>query len=160
MGELIRRDTELFRKRFKEMAKLRGIRVMYQYMLNNYEYSIHSELKAQYSAPMPLDIIFFDYNNQKTLKRLGWFSENADDKPYVAQVPYDTPYLQKGCRIIMGSATTPDFKVFRIEDIQTIMQFPDSWWVKLAPEFEDAMPPEQHDYTQSDFKFLKQGDDV
>lgn len=68
---------------FKEMAKLRGIEVRYQYLYSNLDYSIHTELKGSYSEPIAMNIIFEEYPRQSTLKRLGWFSEDLEQKDHL-----------------------------------------------------------------------------
>ena len=119
MGQLVKADSTMFRSWFKEMAKLLGIRVIYQY---------------------PIDMKFTIYAEENpkitTLRKYGWVSEIPDDKPYLAQLPFDAKNLCKGCRIsIIPPLPLADKRVFVITDIQSNLQFPDSWMCKLAPVF-------------------------
>lgn len=157
MGTLIKDDATILREMFKEMAKLRGIEVRYQYLYSNLDYSIHTELKGSYSEPIAMNIIFEEYPRQSTLKRLGWFSEDPKaERPPIAQLPYDAPYLQKGCRILIKFGPNGEEKVFRITRITCIMQYPDSWYCQLAPEFETTTLPVDTNYNQTDTNFLKE----
>lgn len=155
MGTLIQKDAKLFRGWFKEMAKLIGIRVLYQYMHTDKSFDVHGALKGTYSDPENLDIIFIEYPDQKTLKKLGWYSEDKEQRPIMAQLPYDTPNLQSGCRILIPYGVTEvDYKTFRITEIKTIPTMPDSYYVKLAPEFASIFSETLSDYSDSDFNMI------
>lgn len=83
-----------------------------------------------------MDIIFTENPKITTLRKYGWVSEIPDDKPYMAELPFDAKNLCKGCRITM-KAPLPlaSDRVFVVTDIQANLQFPDSWACKLAPVF-------------------------
>ena len=38
-------------------------------------------------------------SSSKTLKNYGWVSEDNNDKPYIAYLPFDTPYIQTKARL-------------------------------------------------------------
>lgn len=156
MGQLFQEDALIYREFFKEQAKLLGIQVKYQYPVDM-DYTLHGQEDPKgYSEPVDLDIIFDQSPKLKTLKKLGWISEDPSDKPYMIQVPYDTPNLQKGSLIILPSPLplVPS-KVFKITDITVDQILPDSWYCKVAPKFEkkDALKPE--DYKDKPYSFLK-----
>jgi hypothetical protein len=156
MGQLINKDASLYRGFFKEQAKLLGIHVLYQYPIDM-EFTVHGqENPLGYSDPIEMDIIFDQSPKLKTLKRFGWMSEDPEDKPYLIQVPFDAPNLQKGCLITLP-APLPliDSRVFKITDISFDQILPDSWYCKLAPKFEkqNAIVPE--DYKETPGTFLK-----
>ena len=156
MGLLVKDDATIMRDMFKEMAKLRGISVRYQHLYSNTDYSIHTELKGSYSEPIPMDIIFDENPRQTTLKKLGWVSEDQRaERPILAQLPYDAPFLQKGCRLLIKFGPNGDEKIFRITRIQCIMDYPDSWYCQLAPEFETTTLPVDTNYNDTDTNFLK-----
>ena len=156
MGLLIDDDANLFKGFFKEMCKLRGIRGKYQYIMSSKEYTIHSELKVTYSEPLLVDMIFEEYPKQRTLRRHGWFSEDKkDDVPYVAHIPYDVPKVEKGCLIWIPAGATNVFKPFRIEDISTIIEFPASLTVKLAPYIQDTTPDSYETYHDTNTNYLR-----
>jgi len=155
MGDLFRKDTTLFRSYFKEQAKLLGVKVLYRYPIDM-EYTIHStENPLGYSEPIEMDIIFDSSPKLRTMKRLGWVSESPDDKPYLAQLPFDSPNLQKGCLIDLP---VPDpltrSKTFRVTDIQVDQIFPDSYYCKLVPKFEEITLTKK-DYADNSYSFLK-----
>lgn len=159
MGLLIDDDANLFKGFFKEMAKLRGIRGKYQYVLPGKDYTIYSELKAVYSEPLLVDMIFEEYPAQKTLRRHGWFSEDKkDNTPYIAHVPYDVPHLQKGCLIWIPSGGTKTFNPFRIEELSTVIEYPASVTVKVAPYVESDTPNTFKDYQDTNTNFLRSGE--
>lgn len=156
MGLLVDKDANMFKSYFKEMAKLRGIRCKYQYPLPNKEYTIYSELKASYSEPLLVDIVFEENPSQRTLRRHGWFSEDKKDAtPYLANVPFDLPELQKGCLIWVPSGATDVFKPFRVEDISSVIEFPASLTVKLAPYLQDTTPSSYESYQKTNTNYLK-----
>ena len=155
MGTLFNADATLYRNFFKEQAKLLGIHVQYQYPIEM-DYTLHGqEDPVEYSTPIEMDIIFSESPKLKTLKKLGWISEDPNDKPYMIQVPYDAPNLQKGCLITLPSPLplTPN-RVFKITDITVDQVLPDSWYCKVAPKMEEFKAIKQEDYKNKSFSFL------
>lgn len=146
MGLLTKNDSTIFRNFFKEMAKLRGITVLYQYPIDM-NFTIYAEeVPTGFSEELQLDIIFDENPKITTLRKYGWVSEIPDDKPYMATLPFNTPNLVKGCRIsIIPPQPLADKRVFVITDIQTGLEFPDSWVCKLAPVFFNKTPKEKLD---------------
>ena len=196
MMNLVGKDARLFRKFFKEMAKLRGIPgCLYQkisdkltenpngnYVIINSklvectpsdyrnlphytkgsskEFTIHGELRAIYADPEPIDLIFQEAPAMKTLRAIGWNSEdNSDgDKPYVIQIPYDTPDLQVGCRVHIPFSlhdNESSRKIFRITKIAVIAQIPDCYTCTIAPEFESDPIKTAPDYSNTNSNFLR-----
>lgn len=136
MGLLTKSDSTIFRSYFKEMAKLLGIKVIYQYPIDM-KFTIYAEENPKgFSEEILMDIIFDENPKITTLRKYGWVSEMPDDKPYLAQLPFDAKNLCAGCRIsIFPPMPMADKRVFVITDIKSNLQFPDSWMCKLAPVF-------------------------
>lgn len=156
MGLLVDADAAMFRRYFKEMSKLLGIRCKYQYVLKDKDYTIYSELKASYSEPLLVDLVFEDRPKQKTLRRHGWFSEDKkDEAAYIGHVSFDTPNLEKGCLLWIPYGGGSEFKPFRVEAISSIIEYPESWTIKLAPYIEDKNPDSFDNYGKSNTNFLK-----
>ena len=141
MGLLTQNDSTIFRSYFKEMAKLIGIRVLYQYPIDM-NFTIYAEeVPKGFSEEIELDIIFDENPKVTTLRKYGWVSELPEDKPYMATLPFDTKNLCKGCRIlIVPPQPLADKRTFVITDIQAGLEFPDSWVCKLAPVFFNKTP--------------------
>ena len=161
MGILINRDAEVYRKFFKEQAKLIGIKVQYQYPVDM-EFTLHGQENPKgYSDPIDLDIIFDQSPKLVTLRKFGWVSEDDRDKPYIVQVPYDTPNLQKGCLLILPSPLPLEpSRVFKITDITVDHVLPDSWYCRVAPKFEDINTIKKDDYKSKPNTFLKVDNDA
>lgn len=161
MGELFQNDAIIYRRFFKEQARLLGIKVQYRYPVDM-DYSLHGQNDPRgFSEPIELDIILDQSPKLKTLKKLGWMSENPDDKPWIAQLPYDTPNLQQGCLI---DFTAPEplgtQKSFKVTDITVDQILPDSWYCKLAPQFEKQNVLKSKDYEDKSYSFLKVDQDA
>lgn len=161
MGELFKSDATLYRKFFKEQAKLLGIHVQYLYPVDM-DFTLHGQENPKgYSEPVEMDIIFDHSPRLKTLKKLGWVSEDKEDKPYLIQVPYDAPNLQKGCLIVLPTPLplSPS-RVFKVTDITVDQVLPDSWYCKVAPKIDvkDVLTPD--DYNDKPHAFLKVSNDA
>lgn len=146
------KDLELFRNWFKENCLLRGISVKYRYPVTE-EISIHSEVDAQFSEEIDLNIVFEQNPNIKTLKRIGWISENPNDKPYIAMLPLDTPYLQMHSRIMIppvGQAIPGRW--FEVTAISCILEYPDCYICTLAPVFDTK--PKRDDYSETNYNYI------
>lgn len=135
MGLLVNSDAARFRSYFKEMAKLIGITVEYQYPIDMEFSDYGEENPSGYSDPEIIDIIFEENPPIKTLKKLGWFTEGADRQASTVQLPYGIKNLCKGCRIKVPDGLNDDGRVFVITEIQANLQFADSWICKVAPVF-------------------------
>lgn len=161
MGLLFNQDAKIYREFFKEQAKLLGIRVQYQYPVEM-EFTIHGQEDPMgYSEPIELDIIFSESPKLKTLRKFGWVSEDPSDKPYLIQVPFDTPNLQKGCLVTLPvPLPLVEGRVFKITDISVDQILPDSYYCKVAPKMEkmDAIKPEE--YKEKSFTYLKVDEDA
>ena len=155
MGLLTRKDSTIFRQYFKEMARLRGIQVIYQYPIDM-SFTIYVEENPKgFSEEILMDIIFEENPKVTTLRKYGWISELPEDKPYLAQLPFDAKNLCKGCRIkIKPPLPLADDRVFVITDIQANLEFPDNWMCKLAPVFFAKQPKKNADYKDKNNVFM------
>jgi hypothetical protein len=155
MGKLTRQDSTIFRKWFKEMAMLRGISVIYKYPIDM-SFSLYAEEDPRgFSEDIPMNIIFEENPKMSTLRKYGWISEVPEDKPYIAQLPFDAKNLCKGCRIIIPSPfpLSPG-RTFVITEITGNLEFPDNWVCKLAPVFHDK-PKQPSNYEDTNYNFIK-----
>lgn len=161
MGELIRQDATLYRKLFKEQARLLGVHIQYKYPIDM-EYTVHSQEDPKgYSEPIEMDIIFSESPKLTTLRKLGWVSEDPKDKPYLAQLPWDALNLRKGCLVILPvPIPSAESRVFKITDIQMDQIMPDSWYCKLAPKMEKMNTLTPKDYKDKSYTFLKVDQDA
>ena len=156
MGLLTKQDSTIHRNFFKEMAKLRGISVIYQYPIDM-QFSIYAEEDPTgFSEEIPMDIIFDENPKMATLRRYGWVSEVPEDKPYIATLPYDAPNLCKGCWItIPPPFPLGEGRIFVITEISANLEFPDSWVCKIAPVMK-GKPQKPLDYSDTNFNFIKE----
>lgn len=155
MGYLTDRDSTLYRQWFKEMARLRGIPVLYQYPVE-LDPTIHSEMITELSEPIEMDIIFDSNPKTATLKKLHWVSEFPDDKPYIAILPFDALNLSTECVISIRpiDSLQDQYRKFKITSINTILEYPDSWTCTLAPIFENLNDMPKNDYSDSNFNYI------
>lgn len=155
MGTLFQHDATIYRRFFKEQAKLLGIPALYQYPIEM-DHTAHAQEDPKgYSDPIPLDIIFDQSPKLKTWKKLGWVPESPEDNSYLIQVPYDTPNLQKGSLITLPSPLPliPS-RVFKITEITVDQVLPDSWYCKVAPKFEKMNALTEEDYKDKPNAYL------
>jgi len=150
MGLLTRNDATIWKGFFKECAKLRGIPALYRYVLS-YTVSTHSEFNYQLSEPQEMDIIFNENPSVATLRKIGWMSENSDDKPYIAQLPFDAKDIQIGCTISIKDFDLDSTRDFKITSIKMILEFPDCWTCTLAPIF--FTDEAKDNYTDSNYNY-------
>ena len=145
MGLLIREDARLYRGFFREMVKLIGISVGYQYVVEK-KMTIHSEDNSVLSAPIRMNILFDENPSVDTLNRLGWLSEIGEDKPIIINLPYNTPKLTVNARIMVESIDgTPRPRVFRITKIKSDLEFPDAYTCAIVPVYDQY--PQRNQYT-------------
>lgn len=145
MGLLNRSDSLIYRGYFREMCKLIGISVAYQYIVKK-ELTIHSEDNSELSMPIRLNILFDENPSVNTLNRLGWVSETEEQKPVVANLPYNTPNLTVNCRItIETSDGIARPRVYKITKIQSDLEFPDAFTCAVVPVFDQI--PQQNKYS-------------
>ena len=157
MGILTKKDTTMFRGYFKEMAKLRGINVSYQYPIKT-EHTQYVEPITKLSKPERMDIVFEDNPKPKTLKAIGWVSEFGDDKPYIALLPYDAKNIGVDCVIMISpdDVLRTRYNRFKITGLQSIMEYPDCWTCTLAPIFETD--DVNNNYNTTNYNYLKDGE--
>lgn len=145
MGMLIRNEALLQRRYFKEMCKLVGISCAYQWVTDK-EYTIHSEKNFKYSQPIRMNIILNENPTIETLNTYGWLSELGDTLPIIAHIPFDTPNLMVGCRIMLATIKGTDRpRLFDITRIGSNLEYPDSYTVALAPVLDQF--PQRNQYT-------------
>lgn len=136
------------------MAKLRGISVKYRYPVI-IEDTIHTEAKNLLSDYIDMDIIFNENPRANTLRALGWVSENPDDKPIIAQLPYDAPNISVDCVLTLSPVDSVGrSREFKITSINTLFEFPDCWTCTLVPIFDTANNVSS-DYEETDYNYLK-----
>lgn len=134
MGLLTQQDATLFRGWFKEMAKLRGIHVIFQGIKSS-ETTVHGEiLPVEFEDPVEIDVIFDENPSVKTLRKIGWISIDPQDKPYLMQLPFDTPNLAAEARIkIPPINSVGKERTFKITNITTLLEYPDCWTCTVVP---------------------------
>lgn len=155
MGFLTDNDSTLYRNWFVEMARLRGIEVLYRYPMK-VDPTIHAEMLTEMSEPIPMDIIFETNPRTAMLKQIKWVSEFPNDKPYIAILPYDAPNLQVECTISIKPIDSLNcyYRDFRITSINTILEYPDSWTCTLAPIFDVKNGTPKNDYSNSNYNYI------
>lgn len=160
-GNLVGKDAKLKRNEWKEMAKLYGMPgVTYQHFVpGTKSFSIHGEVQGEYANPISIPMIWIDVPDQETATTYGWISELPDDKPYLVQLPYDTPNLEGGCRLwipfvgdSMVDDETGDPKPFRITRTYVSSRFPNCRMCQLAPEFISKIITDKMDTEESQSK--------
>jgi len=154
MALLHKDDAVVFRGFFKEMAKLRGIRVSYQYPIK-FKQSLYSESILKLSEPTRMDIVFEENPKPKTLKAIGWVSEFGDDKPYIALLPYDAENIGLDC-VITVSPDEPlktRYNKFKVTSVTTTLVYPDCWTCTVVPIFESD--DVDNNYNKSNYNYLK-----
>lgn len=157
MGLLFNEDALVYREFFKEQAALLGLTVKYQYPVD-LSYNLQGiEDQLGFSEPIDLNIILEQSPKLKTLKKFGWVSEDPEDKPWICQVPYDTPNLQVGCHISFNAPDPLDsrMRVFKVTDISVDQILPDSYYCKLAPVFEKDKAIKPEEYKDKSYTYLK-----
>ena len=161
MGQLFKQDATIYRKFFKEQAKLLGIHVQYRYPIDM-EFTTHGQEDPKgYSDFIEMDIIFDSSPKLSTLRKLGWVSEDKSDKPYLIQTAYDTQNLQKGSLFILPAPEPlSESRVFKVVDIQVDQVLPDSWYCKVAPKLEKAFALTDEDYKDQSYSFLRIDEDA
>lgn len=151
MGLLTKDDAKIWRNFFVEMAKLRGIPCQYRF-IKEQNVSIHSEFSYILSEPIDMDIIFDENPKVSTLRKIGWISENSDDKPYIAQLPFETPNLKVGCTISIKSLDLDSIRDFKITSMRMLLEFPDCYTCTLAPIlFTDEA---KTTYTETNYNYM------
>lgn len=145
MGVLVNDDSLLARRYFKEMARLIGVKCLYQY-ITNLDLTIHSEDNSRLSTAIPLDILLDEHPTIHTMNRLGWLSEiNEETKPIIATLPFDTPNLTVNARITLASIDGVQRpRVFKITKIVSDFEYPDTYTVALVPVFDQI--PQKNQY--------------
>ena len=144
MGLLNRQDARIFRRYFNEMVKLIGQSVGYQYVVEK-KMTIHSEDNSTLSMPVRLDVLFDENPSVDTLNTLGWTSELNTQQPVVINVPYNTPNLSVGARMIIESVDgTPRPRVFKVTKIVSDLEFPDAYTCAIVPVFDQYKQKNQY----------------
>ena len=151
MGYLTRNDATLWRQFFKEMAYLRGIPCQYRYVTSQ-EVTNYGEFLYTLSEPIDMDIIFDDNPKVSTLRKIGWVSENSDDKPYIAQLPFDAKDLKVGCTISIKDFDLDSTRDFKITTMRMLLEFPDCYTVTLAPIF--FTNEAKTTYTETNYNYM------
>ena len=154
MGLLTNADATLYRGWFKEMAKLHGITVIYQYVIAQ-DSTIHGELNpTNLSDPINIDIIFDTNPKIKTLRNIGWVSETGEEKPYLMMFPFDTPHISTEARVFIPPdvQAVKKLKEFKITSINTNMEYPDCYICTVVPVIQSEEIKD--DYSDSNFNYF------
>lgn len=158
MGLLTKQDSRIFRNFFKEAAYLRGITVGYSYPIS-VQTTIYTEYETEMSTPEDMNIIFDENPRPNTLKKLGWVSENKEDKPYIMHLPFDAKNLCTLCEVEIPPIDVLNEKPrkFRINKITTLLEYPDCYTCLVAPIFESD--PKNTNYDATNYNYLKSSED-
>ena len=155
MGFLTKEDATLYRGWFKEMARLRGLPIKYRYV-KEFNETIHAEIYPEdLSDPIDIDVIYEENPRVNTLKRIGWVSEDPNDKPYIMMFPFDTPHLTVEARIEIPPYKEIDNRsnIFKVTAIHTLLEYPDCWICTIVPVISTDKP--KVDYRDSNYNYIK-----
>lgn len=157
-GILLNKDAKLHRKYFEELLRLQGILIKIKTPTNSSKtYTTNGELVANYNDWFDTGCIFNDHPDQKTMKKLGWYTE-GDTESSLISLPYDTPNLQQGTLVSIPSGLdNGQNRTFRVVEMSNIMMYPASITCRVVPEWENTMTlSETHDYTKSSYNAVKE----
>lgn len=158
-GLLLNGNAKLYRKWFKEMCDLIGIKVIYRAPRPNKHYTTYTEIDSNYECPELIGCIFDEHPQQETLKKLGWVAE-LQESASIIHIAYDTPGIQKGALFIIPSGLdNAKGRLFRVAKISNAMVYPASLACQIVPEFEDTYSNSQTDYTHTSHNLLREEDD-
>ena len=139
-------DMKLQRNYFIEMASLIGVNLIYRAPRPDKHWTIYSEIESNYYPPVLVSGIFNEFPEHKTMKKLGWNSEQLENISIVS-LPYDTPNIQVGALVIVPSAfDRTKGRLFRIVKISGIMIYPASLTCQIVPEFEDTYSKQSYNH--------------
>lgn len=155
LGLLTNSDAKLYQGWFKEMAKLRGITIQYQYVIAS-DSTIHGEVNPmRLSDPITLDVIFETNPKMKTLRNIGWVSETNEEKPYLMMFPFDTPHISNEARVRIAPdvQAIKDQKEFKITSINTNMEYPDCYICTVVPVLQSEAIKDN--FEDTNFNYIK-----
>ena len=165
MGSLTPRDNEikLQRKFFEERVNLVGIPGKL-YRIKNYDRTSHRATfeKADFELPIDIHFIFNDMPTIKTLKSLNWFSEDDENLPIIAELPWfvgnDLLEPQIGSKLEIEDPISKYKRVFEISEVKADSYYLINYIVKLTPFYEKnidvGVPTDPNIQGDSSYAFL------
>lgn len=158
-GVLLGSDLKLFRKYFEELVRLQGIQVIYRAPKPDKHYTTYAEIDSNYYSPKLVGVIFDEYPEQTTLKKMGWASE-LQESPSIIHVAYDLDNIQQGALFIVPSAIdNSEGRLFRVVEMKTSMIYPASIACKIVPEYVNTFNTSSYDYKHTSLNLLSEEKD-
>lgn len=152
-------SIKIYRKYFKEMVKLLGIRVLYRQVKNSKHWTTYAELEANYEKPILVGCLFDNHPDQQTAKKLGWISELQSDTMLI-HVSYDLPVQLGDLFIVPSGLDNTKGRLFRVTKISNQMVYPASITCAIVPEYEDTFKQEtSYDYSHKSYTLLNREED-
>ena len=159
-GILLGNDIKMIRDYFEELVHIYGIQVLYRAVKKDKHWTTYAEVESNYERPVVIGCIFDEYPEQKTMKKLGWVSELAENASIIS-VPYDTENIQVGALFVVPSAIDKaKGRLFRVVEMSTIMIYPASITCKIVPEFENTCSKSQEAHLNDSQSMLRREDDI
>jgi len=153
-GILLTPDIKLHRRYFSEMVKLIGIQVVYRAPQKDKHYTTYTEIESNYKPPIVVGCIFEEHPTQKTMKKLGWDSEQQTEASII-HVAYDTPDIQVGALFIVPSGLDCTVgRLFRVTEMSVGIVYPASVTCKIVPEWENDYSTTMSEFKHSSFNLL------
>ena len=159
-GILLSPDIKIHRAYFEEMVKLMGIQVVYYAPRPGKRYTTYDEVKDNYQQPEVIGVIFDEYPDQKSMKKLGWVAELQEGSSII-HVPYNLHDIQKDALFAIPSGLDhTKGRLFRVTQLTNTMVYPASIACEIVPEYENTLPASKIiDQTHHDFNLLRQEGD-
>lgn len=158
-GTLLSPDIKIYRKYFEEMVRLLGIQVVYYAPRLDKHYTLHTEIVTDFQEPEVVGVIFSEYPDQKSMKKLGWNAELQEGSSLIS-VPYDLHDIQAGALFAIPSGLDhTSGRLFRVTQLSNTMVYPASITCEIVPEYEDTIPESKVlDLKHNDFTYLRSED--
>ena len=159
-GILLSPDIKIYRNYFEEMVRLMGVQVVYYAPRPGKRYTTYDEVKDNYQQPEVIGVIFDEYPDQKSMKKLGWVAELQEGSSII-HVPYDLHDIQKDALFAIPSGLdNTKGRLFRVAQLTNKMIYPASIACEIVPEYENTLPVSKiADQTHYDFNLLRQEGD-
>ena len=159
-GSLLTPDIKLHRRWFKEMARQYGYTVVYKApIVDDKHYNLMGEYETKFQPPIQVRCIVEEHPTARTTKKLGWNAEQLQDG-IIIHVPYDLQDLQVGALFVVPSPfDNSKGRVFRVQELSSIMIYPASIACLLIPEYESTHDKSLDDYSKSNFNLIVEEDE-
>jgi hypothetical protein len=153
-------EVAVLRSMSREYFQMHGILAKF-YEISKEQENLYSDDSHTYSEPKIIHVIFQQFPNPRVIKKLGWFTGDNDELPFIMYIPFEdkdgnTIVVDENTRIeFLAEYPSLGYEAFKVKKVAGKGFSTLYWVVNVVPVPLIQPVTDANDQNENGFTFLK-----